>query len=74
MLEKRNPKDFWRKLQQAREQVENKIMDSQWLEYEKTLYERPKDEVSLPTTNNSDELFSDEDIILRIRRLASRKA
>ena len=74
MLGKHNPKDFWRKLQQARKQVKNKIMDSQWLEYAKTLYERPEDEVSLPTTDNPNELFSDEDITLGIRRLASRKA
>ena len=49
-------------------------MDYQWLEYAKTLYERPEDEVSLPTTTNSGELFSDEDITLGIKRLASGKA
>ena len=74
MLGKHNPKDFWRKLQQAKKQVENKITDSQWLENAKTLYERPDDEVSLPTTNNPIELFSDKDITLGIRRLASGKA
>ena len=49
-------------------------MDSQWLEYAKTLYERPEDEVSLPTTNNSDDLFSNEDITLGIKKLVSGKA
>ena len=74
MLGKHNPKDFLRKLEQAKKQVENKITDSQWLEYAKTLYERPEDRVSLPTTTNSDELFSNEDITLGIKRLASGKA
>ncbi len=74
MIGKHNPKYFWRKLQQARKQVENKIVDSQWLEYAKTLYDRPKDEVSLPTTNNLKELFSNEEITLGIRILASGKA
>ena len=74
MLGKHNPKKFWRKLQQVRKQVENKITDSQWLEYAKTFYGRPKDKVSLPTTTNSNKLFSNEDITLGIKRLPSGKA
>ncbi|KAH9299597.1 hypothetical protein KI387_031279, partial [Taxus chinensis] len=73
-LGKHNPKGFWKELQQKKKYIENNITGAHWLEYARTLYERPQQKDVPPIIETSTELFSTEDIKQGIKNLANGKA
>ncbi|KAH9319051.1 hypothetical protein KI387_020820, partial [Taxus chinensis] len=73
-LGKHNPKGFWKELQQKKKYIENNITGAHWLDYARTLYERPQQKDVPPIIETSTELFSTEDIKQGIKNLANGKA
>lgn len=57
-LGKHNPKGFWKELQQKRKKIENNIIEVQWVEYVKLLYEWTNEKCRPPTIDTSAEFFS----------------
>lgn len=71
---KHNPKGFWKELQQKRKQIENNIIEVQWVEYAKLLYEQTNEKCKPPTIDTLVELFLVTYIKQGIRNLESGKA
>ena len=57
-LGKNNPKNFWKKLQPMKKQIENNIIANQWFENARQLYEK-ESEVEPPSgLNTTTKLFT----------------
>jgi hypothetical protein len=73
-LGKNNPKLFWKELQPKKVQTENNIIDFNWFDYARQLYEQDPKVDPPPLVNTDTKLFTMQEVEMGIKRLGAGKA